>query len=228
LEGRALLEMYLFINPLGGACYETEKHILKLVNQSKDKINFRFIPLLSLNTISLIIQRKGIALNDLETRNLVAAKIYRFALDYKAALFQGKKRGRNFLLAVQKQVLTQNKSYCDELVYQIAQECELDLEMFKQDRCSEFTIQSFKQDQEMAAEMNVTTHPTLVLYNLAGCDYAIALADYESLSFLEDILSGKIPPKDFIKYQKNPPFINGQTSMSQSFCKYPVFMKINK
>lgn len=224
-----MLEMYLFINPLGNVCYEAEKNILKLVDQSSEKINFRFIPLLSLNTLSSIMKKNGLHKNDLEAQNFLAAKIYRLALDYKAALFQGKKRGHDFLLNIQKQVLKHQVEYCDKLVYQIAKDCDLDLEMFKQDRYSDFTFHSFKQDQEMAAEMNVSIHPTLVLYNLKGCDYAISLADCEAIAFLKGILTEEIFFDDLKKFQQDPVSkTTGQTSLSHIFHKYPTLVKINK
>ena len=218
LGGIIVLEMYLFINPLGGVCYEAEKNILKLVAQSEDKINFRFIPLLSLKTISLVMKRQGLDLTDLKARKLVAKQLYRFALDYKAALFQSQKRGRAFLLAMQEQLINQNAPYCDELIYQIAKQCQLDVEMFKQDRHASFTIQSFKQDQEMAAKMNVFSHPTLVLYNLEGCDCALSLTDCNSFELLQDVLAGKVIPKEFFRQSH---FVS-----KQAFTKFPNIIKI--
>ena len=40
-----MLEMYLFINPLGAKCYEAEQNILKLAEESSQKFQIRFIPL---------------------------------------------------------------------------------------------------------------------------------------------------------------------------------------
>lgn len=223
-----MLEMYLFINPLGSVCYEAEKNILKLVSQSQEKINVRFIPLLSLNTISSIMKKKGLCNNNLEAQHLIAAKIYRIALDYKAALFQGKKRGHHFLLSLQKHLIKFQVEYSEKLVYQIAQECDLDLDMFKQDRHSDFTLQSFKQDQKMAAEMNVTMHPTLILYNLKGCECAISLADCEAITFLSGFLNNEFSFADLKKFHQEQNTLTGQSHLSQAFNKYPFFLKINK
>ena len=38
-----MLEMYLFINPLGAKCYEAEQNILKLAEESSQKFQIRFI-----------------------------------------------------------------------------------------------------------------------------------------------------------------------------------------
>ncbi|WP_431021100.1 DsbA family protein, partial [Bacillus subtilis] len=44
--------MYLFINPLGSACYHTEQNILKLGDSLNEKINFNFVPLMNFKTIN--------------------------------------------------------------------------------------------------------------------------------------------------------------------------------
>ena len=47
-----MLDMYLFINPLGSACYHTEQNILKLGDSLNEKINFNFVPLMNFKTIN--------------------------------------------------------------------------------------------------------------------------------------------------------------------------------
>ncbi len=44
-----MVEIYLFVNPLGGVCLEIEKEIIQLSVNDKKKIQLRFIPLLNLN-----------------------------------------------------------------------------------------------------------------------------------------------------------------------------------
>lgn len=61
-----MLELYLFINPLGSTCYHAEQNILKLVELSKSKIKFKFVPLLNINSISSIMSSYGIDACDLK------------------------------------------------------------------------------------------------------------------------------------------------------------------
>ena len=46
----------------------------------------------------------------LQLRNKVSQILYNAVLDYKAALFQGRKRGHNFLLNVQRQLYVEHKN----------------------------------------------------------------------------------------------------------------------
>ncbi len=46
MEEITLLEVYLFINPLGSRCMKSEKCILRLADQIFGDISYQFIPLL--------------------------------------------------------------------------------------------------------------------------------------------------------------------------------------
>lgn len=194
-----MLELYLFINPIGSSCFNSELNILKLAEKLKGRLKFRFIPFLNLEMVSSMMVEHSLPLNDLELRNQLFKKAYQAALDYKAALFQGKKKGREFLLNLQQQILENNSIYCDRLVKQIAVNSQLDWEMFADDRHSEFTASSFQQDLKMAAEMNVQDYPTIVIYNLKGVDCGISLARCDSYKLLEDLCQGKL--NDFLVKQ---------------------------
>lgn len=69
--------------------------------------------------------------------------------------------------------------------------------MFLADRQSDLAVKCFKQDQKLAADLKVQTHPTLVVYNLAGYDCGFSIKDCDSLEALEDLLLSN-DPKDFI------------------------------
>ncbi|EJF00922.1 DsbA family protein [Liquorilactobacillus mali] len=187
-----MLEMYLFINPVGRKSYQSEKNIIKLVKNLDIDIRFRFIPFLNLNTVTNVLSEHNLPLNNLDIRNKIFNDIYQASLDYKAALFQGKKHGRSFLLNLQDKVFNGDKKYTNEVVHDIIGSIGIDCEMFENDRHSKFTIESFKRDQQMAAEMNVTTHSTMVLYNLANIDFGVSLTDCSSYDMLEKLCLGKL------------------------------------
>jgi hypothetical protein len=194
-----VLELYLFINPIGSSCFNSELNILKLAENLRGRLKFRFIPFLNLKMVSSMMAEHSLPLNDLELRNQLFKKAYQASLDYKAALFQGKKKGRKFLLNLQQQIFESNNLYCDQLVKQIAINSQLDWKMFAADRHSEFTANSFQQDLKMAAEMNVQDYPTIVIYNLKGIDCGVSLARCDSYNLLEDLCQGKF--NDFLAKQ---------------------------
>lgn len=161
-----MIEIYLFVNPLGNICLNVEKEILKFVKTQNKKIQFRFIPLVNMKTINRLMKTSNA--NDIDERNNLFENIYSAALDYKAAQLQGKKKGRHLLLSLQKAVSVDNISYSPELSETFLVEASGDLDMFRSDRQSEFVKESFQTDQQIAREMGIVTHPSAVVYNYAS------------------------------------------------------------
>lgn len=162
-----MIEIYLFVNPLGNICLNVEKEILKFVKTQNKKIQFRFIPLVNMKTIDRLMKTSSNA-NDIDERNNLFENIYSAALDYKAAQLQGKKKGRHLLLSLQKAVSVDNISYSPELSETFLVEASGDLDMFRSDRQSEFVKESFQTDQQIAREMGIIKHPSAVVYNYAS------------------------------------------------------------
>ena len=74
---------------------------------------------------------------------------YSAALDCKAAQFQGKKKGRRFLIKLQEAVGCNNIPYSRALAESIFEEIGGDLNMFKEDRQSDFVKEVFFSDQKI-------------------------------------------------------------------------------
>ncbi len=58
-----MIEIYLFVNPLGEYCFEMEQQLLQFIEEeygtpSKEKMQFRFLPLVNLQTIGDVMQQK--------------------------------------------------------------------------------------------------------------------------------------------------------------------------
>lgn len=190
-------ELYLFVNPLGCSCYRAEQNILKLADVSDKKIRFKFVPFLNIDSVSSIMSAYNANDCDLKTRNDISRLLYRSALDYKAAMFQGTRRGRKFLLTVQREIHENHRAYDDELVLEAAEKSGLDIEMFLTDRQSDLAVKCFKQDQKLAADLRIQSYPTIVVYNLSGYDCGFMIKDCDSYEALADLLLSN-DPKDFI------------------------------
>ena len=82
------------------------------------------------------------------------------------------------------------KKYSEEVVMRAAKESKLDLAMFEHDRRSKLAVESFREDQRLAAEMNVNTPPSMVVYNLDYLECAVSVENCTSLSSLEELIFG--------------------------------------
>ncbi|UQS86424.1 DsbA family protein [Nicoliella spurrieriana] len=159
-----MLEAYLFVDPLCNDCFKAEHVILKLANDLDKNFSFQFIPMLNMQIIRNRYLSSGKQLKN-EGKNFKVE--YGTVLDYKAALFQGRKCGRKFLIGIQKELLHNNIIYSKQIAFKVAEEAGLDLEMFEEDRRSDLAINAFKADQKLANEMNVKVPASAVIFN---CD----------------------------------------------------------
>lgn len=155
-----MLELHLFVNPLGMRCLRCEKDVLKIDRDLNTKISYQFVPLFNMKTIDNTLKYYHLNPHDLAIRQQVSKTLNQVILDYKAALFQGRKRGRHYLLQLQSALINQGLDYNDELINKIAHDSHLDLEMFFEDRQSQLAKQAFHQDQKIASDLGVSETAT--------------------------------------------------------------------
>ncbi|MGX7163205.1 DsbA family protein [Enterococcus massiliensis] len=180
-----MIEIYLFVNPLGPVCLQSELDMLKYIEKSKKKIQFRVLPLVNMTTISDIMTRRGIEKHDILARNTLFEDTYAAALDCKTIQLQGRKRARDFLMKLQHAVGCLKRNYSSELVEELVLESGGDLLMFQEDRSTQLVRDLFQADQMIAHEMGIVKHPSCVVYNYA-CerDYGVLLEGAEALKDL--------------------------------------------
>ncbi|GEK92050.1 DsbA family protein [Alkalibacterium kapii] len=157
-----IIEIFLFVNPLGTKCYETEKAIESFSNERDEKVKVRFIPLLNFHTVGNIMKEREV--QTLSNRNTLYTDSFNASLAFQAASMQGKKKGRKFLMLLQDKVINEGKEVTRELFTQIAKSIKLDIEMFEEDIESDFTKTIFLKDQKLAQEMDIQHAPSCVLY----------------------------------------------------------------
>ncbi|AZP05050.1 DsbA family protein [Jeotgalibaca ciconiae] len=182
-----IYEVYLFVNPIGLKCYQAEQEVLKFIEDMDHiKIHFRFITFHNFNTVSQYMKRLNLPSNNLQLRNQIYHTIYDACLAYKAALMQGKKRGRNFLLLLQKELTSHPIEYSDELLVKVAKGARLDVDMFFEDKASDFVKNSYESDQQIAQEMNIMRTPSLVIFDNLNQHYGVLLEDVFSYDLIEE------------------------------------------
>lgn len=165
----AMIEIYLFIHPLCSDSLASEKRILQMIQTEHKKVQFKFLPLLNLQSFQQYLHAHHLETIDIHERNRLFEDSYSAALDYKAMQLQGKKKGRAFLLALQESICIQQVGYTNLLVDDIVTNIGGDLAMFRADRSSTIVRDSFMSDQETAKEMKVCKNTSAVVFNYA-CD----------------------------------------------------------
>lgn len=159
-----VIEVFLFVNPLGSECYETEKMMEKFSSERNEKVRLRFIPLLNFQTIGQHLREQNIAGASLDMRNRLYEEFYHASLAFQAASMQGKKKGRQFLLALQKAIVVDHQDFSKETVLEVAQKVNLDMEMFEEDLISDLAKNAFTKDQKLAQEMSVKQASSCVIF----------------------------------------------------------------
>jgi len=175
-----VLEVYLFVNPLGARCMRSEQNIIKLADHLNSKVSFQFVPLLNQQIVETALPTVHPTLSQ---RNDCFNTYYQAILAYKAALFQGKRKGRRFLLNLQTAVINRHEDLSAELTTTLAENCHLDMDMFQEDCGSDLAKQAFQTDQKLAAEMKIEQPSSAVIFNCDVSQYGLLLNDvtYEAL-----------------------------------------------
>lgn len=203
-----MLEVYLFVNPLATQCVRDEQNVLRLANDSDKQIQFQFVPLLNINVVQKALKSQGIKASDWQAQNQQSQTLYRVILDYKAALFQGKKRGRNFLIALQDAMLKAGQHYSEDLVKSVATSCHIDLDMFMEDRNSKLAKQAFHADQRLASEMAITEASSAVVFDCDQYDYGVLLEHF-NYTTLFDLVNGQLNPFQELSHRTNCAALDG-------------------
>lgn len=206
-----MIEIYLFVNPIGKKCLSIERRIIDLIQEYDMKIQLRLIPIMNLKTVSEFMQRIGASEKDTQLRTELSQEIHSAALDVKAAQLQGKKRGRDFLVELQKTVGEQKQPYSKKLAIQLFTKVGGDLEMFLEDRHSAFVQEAFLSDQQIAHDMEITSHPSAVIYNYGkDCDAGIRIEGCDTIHHILDTYNTKESLIAFLESQSK------DTSIRQS------------
>lgn len=159
-----LFEFYLFVNPLGRNCYYSEQELIKAVGMISSSVDIHILTFHNQRIITDFMKQFDIPTTDLVTRNHIYRTVYKASLAYKAASMQGKRKGRIFLMKMQKQVQGKIDRLSKEFVYDLAKDVGLDVDIFKEDMQSDFIRQLYLNDQKIAVDMQVKQTPSLVIF----------------------------------------------------------------
>jgi len=160
-----MVEIFLFVNPLGEECYHSGKTIINFSENDNKNIKVRLIPYVNFKIVGNQLDKSTGSKKSLEARNELFNQCYITSLAFQAALMQGKKKGIKFFLALQNRIFEDNQELTNGLIKQIADEVKLDKDMFLEDWESDLVKQTFSKDQKLAHEMSVSDTPSCIIYN---------------------------------------------------------------
>ena len=187
LSTERIFDCYLFINPIGKQCYHCEQEVMKFIEQTPYKVHVHFIPFHNFKSVTQYMKNNQLNDKNIDLRNEIYTKIYDACLSYKAALLQGKKLGRAFLMELQTQLHLLHKEYTPELLQEIIQIIGLDEKMFYEDKASKLVHQEYEKDQQIAQEMMVETNPSLVIFDNLNQQYGVILHQNINADIIEHV-----------------------------------------
>ncbi|MFD1548475.1 DsbA family protein [Levilactobacillus fuyuanensis] len=215
-----MLEVYLFVNPLGARCMRSEQNIMRLADHLNSKVSFQFVPLLN----QQIIEQALPARPTLAQRNAYFNVYYQAILAYKAALFQGKRKGRKFLLDMQTAVVSDHQKFSQDLAVEVAKDCRLDLDMFTEDCDSDLAKQAFKTDQKLAAEMKIQQSSSAVIFNCDVSQCGLLLNDVTYDSLCDVCESQGVATREMLMAEPNYP--KNDQANSTSLGAFPPHLRV--
>ena len=187
LSTERIFDCYLFINPIGKQCYHCEQEVMKFIERTPYKVHVHFIPFHNFKSVTQYMKNNQLNDKNIDLRNEIYTKIYDASLSYKAALLQGKKLGRAFLMELQTQLHLLHKEYTPELLQEIIQIIGLDEKMFYEDKASKLVHQEYEKDQQIAQEMMVEMNPSLVIFDNLNQQYGVILHQNINADIIEHV-----------------------------------------
>lgn len=161
-----VIEIFLFVDPLGKRCNNVRKVISNFKTERPERIKLRVIPMVNFNKVYRHTKRQSVQSHSsvVEQNNKFSANTYQACLAFHASAMQGKRMAHKFLAVLQEQVVEEGFSYSEELMYNIVRNIGLDVDTFTEDYESEFTKKIYQKNLNLAGEMKVRSTPSLVIY----------------------------------------------------------------
>lgn len=161
-----LIEIYLFVDPLGKKCNNARKVINKFRKEHAKKIKLRVIPIVNAKKVlGYARKNKDYSMNSfVDKNNKLSTNTYKACLAFHASTMQGKNVGYKFLAELQSTVVENKEPFSEDLVYKIAEDLDrLDLTMFSEDYKSDLARRIYQRNLKLAAEMNIKKTPSCVI-----------------------------------------------------------------
>lgn len=161
-----MFEIFLFINPIGIYCYDTEKQIRKTVDELGVDVCYHYIPIANVCLVNDDAIRRRKDDQKLPDISNFSRATYEALENYHAIrLAYGNKKARQYLYELQKNLSKDASAYTPELLKRIANKLHIkdaDIQAIKQ---TDYLRTSIEEDQKLANQWNIKATPTTVIFN---------------------------------------------------------------
>ncbi|MED1739200.1 protease adaptor protein SpxH [Bacillus swezeyi] len=197
------MEIYMFVDPLSPECWALEPAIKKLKIRYGRFFTMRMIAACSLTALNVqkrkkhrlaeawekIACRSGMSCDGTLWYDKALSAPYLASLALKAAELQGRKAGMQFLRCMQESLFLNQQDITEEQVlFDIAEHTQLDLDEFQKDLHSQSAVKALQCDMKIAAEMEVSSVPTLTFFNNLREGEGLKVTGNYSYEIYEEVL----------------------------------------
>lgn len=164
-----MFEIFLFVNPVGIYCYNTEVLIKNALDELNINCCFHFVPIINSKVVSDDIirrKKKGQRINDVSQYTIASFQALRVYHGIK--LEYGNKKARLYLVNLQRAISDNFNNYSVNLPREIARTLRLDFERITNRKIRNYIDDSIHQDKILAQKFNVRNIPTTIIFNESG------------------------------------------------------------
>ena len=130
VERTKQVELFLFINPISHDSLKVEEEAFKFIDTYENNSQITIYPYHNTHTLYSYMIKNQLSFENATLWNNLHNDSYHLSLAFIAASIQGKKKGRRFLMDLQRKMMNQNELLSKDLVIDSAKKADLDVEMF--------------------------------------------------------------------------------------------------
>lgn len=161
-----MFEIFLFINPIGIYCYDTERQIRETVDKLGIDVCCHYIPIANVCLVNDDIIRRRKDAQKLPDIKSISTATYEALQNYHAIkISYGNKKARRYLYELQKHLSKDASAYTPMLLQEIADSLNIKTSTINAIKQGDYLKASIEEDQKLANQWNIKATPTIVLFN---------------------------------------------------------------
>lgn len=161
-----MFEIFLFINPIGIYCYDTEKQIRETVDELGVDVCYHYIPIANVCLIKDDVIRRRQDAQELPDISTFSTATYEALKNYHAIkLAYGNKKARRYLYELQKSLSKNAATYTPALLQKIATNLGIKFSDIDAIKKGDYLRTSIEEDQKLANQWKIKATPTTIIFD---------------------------------------------------------------